>query len=185
MDFIVGPCSGAAQRGTLTFLETGPSIILPHSEARTILVLKMTQGRLALLLGLIVLSANLLAQIGVLPKKDLRLEAATDPKFRVGDVWEYDNRPDESSSRVTILKIDNSPQLGIIVHVAVDHLTWLDCSNNFIPQQVPHMPFARRALEVSVKRRTAFDQVLPDYLGATVNGEKPTPTRKRASMSLL
>ncbi len=134
-----------------------------HPEERTILILKMAKRRLALLLGLIVLPASLRAQIGLGPKKDFRLEAATDPKFRVGDVWEYDNRPGESSSRVTILKIDYSPEIGIIVHVAVDHLTWQDCQNNHVPQQVPHMPFARRSLEVSVKRRTASDQALPDY----------------------
>lgn len=121
------------------------------------------KGRLALLLGLIVVPGSVLAQIGLAPKNDFRLEAATDTKFRVGDVWEYDNRPGESSSRVTILKIDHSPEVGIIVHVAVDQLTWQDCQNNPISQQVPHMPFARRSLEVSLKRRTASNQALPDY----------------------
>jgi hypothetical protein len=114
-------------------------------------------------LALTALPTGVLAQIGVAPTKDIRLETAIDPKFRVGDIWEYNNRPGEQVSRMTVLKIDRSPELGIIVHVAVDNLTWRDCQNNSIPQAVPHMPFARGAVESSVKRRIASDQPLPHY----------------------
>ena len=103
------------------------------------------------------------AQIGALPKRDVSLKDATDPKFRVGDVWEYKTRPAEERSRLIVVKVDNSPEFGIIVHIAVDNLTWKNCQNNPLPEAVPHMPFARKALETSVTSRVGTTQSLPDY----------------------
>lgn len=103
------------------------------------------------------------AQIGALPKNDTRLNDASDPKFHVGDVWGYKTRSGEDNSRLTVVKIDSSPELGIIVHIAVDNLTWKDCQNRPFPQSVPHMPFARKALDVSLLKQTGVVQSLPDY----------------------
>ena len=52
------------------------------------------------------------AQVGVAPKKDVSLKQTTDERFRVGDVWEYQTRKGEERSRATILRIDDSPELG-------------------------------------------------------------------------
>jgi len=103
------------------------------------------------------------AQVGVLPKRDVRLKEASDPTFRIGDLWEYKTRPGEEQSRLTVLKIDNSPELGVIVHIAVDNLTWKDCQYNPIPESIPHKPFARRAVNASVTKRVASAQLLPNY----------------------
>jgi len=73
------------------------------------------------------LCAAIQAQIGDSPKNDTRLSDASDPKFRVGDVWEYKTRSGEANSRLTVVKIDRSPELGIIVHIAVDNVTCKDC----------------------------------------------------------
>ena len=71
---------------------------------------------LILIMGTVaLLCAGGVAQIGALPKNDTRLSDASDPKFHVGDVWEYKTRPGEGNSRLTVLKIDSSPELGIIV----------------------------------------------------------------------
>jgi hypothetical protein len=104
-----------------------------------------------------------LAQLGVLPKNDVTLKDATDDKFRVGDVWEYETRKGEEHSRLTIVKIDNSPELGLIVHIGVDNVRFLNCSGGPEPEAVPHMPFARKALEASVKKRVASGQPLPAF----------------------
>src|SRR6516165_5292875 len=56
----------------------------------------------------------------VLPQNDTTLRDATDEKFKVGDVWEYETRKGEEKSTVTILKVENSPEPGAIVHIAVD-----------------------------------------------------------------
>jgi hypothetical protein len=103
------------------------------------------------------------AQVGVLPKKDVTLTDTTDEKFRAGDLWEYETRKGEEHSRLTIAKIDNSPELGVIVHVAVDNVKFSNCHGGPEPEGVPHMPFARKALETSVKKRVASEQPLPDY----------------------
>src|SRR5437870_13231041 len=103
------------------------------------------------------------AQVGVLPKKDVSLTDATDDKFRVGNVWEYETRKGEERSRLTILKVDNSPELGVIVHIGVDNVRLSNCRAGPEPEAVPHMPFVRKALEASVKKKVASEQPLPDY----------------------
>jgi hypothetical protein len=103
------------------------------------------------------------AQVGVLPKKDITLKQITDEKFRVGDVWDYQTRKGEERSRVTVLRIDESPELGIIVHIGVDNIHFANCHGGPEPDAVPHMPFARKALEASVKKKLASDQQLPPY----------------------
>ena len=67
------------------------------------------------------------AQIGVMPKKDVTLKQTTDEKFRVGDVWEYQTRRGEERSRITILRIDESPELGTIVHIGLDNVHFANC----------------------------------------------------------
>ncbi len=104
-----------------------------------------------------------LAQIGVLPKNDVTLKDTTDDEFRVGDVWDYKTRKGEEQSRLTIVKIDNSPELGMIVHIGVDEVRFSNCHGVPEPKAVPHMPFARKAFEASVKRRVATEQQLPDF----------------------
>jgi hypothetical protein len=103
------------------------------------------------------------AQVGILPKKDVTLKESTDEKFTVGDVWEYQTRRGEKHSRITILRIDESPELGTIVHVGVDNVRLANCHRGPDPDSVPHMPFARKALEGSVAKKVASDQPLPDY----------------------
>ena len=125
--------------------------------------MKFRKSLVSIFASIVILTLVAQAQIGALPKNDVRLKDATDSKFRVGDVWEYKTRPGEERSRLTIVKIDNSPELGIIVHVAVDSLTWKDCQNNPLPESAPHMPFACKALEASLTNRVGTIQTLPDY----------------------
>lgn len=106
---------------------------------------------------------GLRAQVGVLPKKDVTLKEIADEKFRVGDVWEYQTRQGEEHSRITILRVDESPELGTIVHVGVDNVRLANCHGGPEPDSIPHMPFARKALEESVSKKVASGQPLPDY----------------------
>jgi hypothetical protein len=102
-----------------------------------------------------------LAQVGVRPTKNVKLKDANDSKFAVGDVWEYHTRPGESGSRVTIVKLDHSPDLGVIVHVAVDGIKLANCNDGPEPNNVAHMPFARKAFESSVIKKIASKRELP------------------------
>jgi hypothetical protein len=102
-------------------------------------------------------------QIGILPKKDVSLRDATDAKFKVGDVWEYTTRQGEEKSTLTILKIDDSPELGLIIHIAVERIKLRNCHGGPSPNSIPHMPFALKALSESVTNKIASKQSLPDY----------------------
>ena len=113
----------------------------------------------ALLLGF----PDAIAQVGVLPSAGGNLQLATDSKYRVGDVWEYATRGGEERSRLTIVRIEVSSRLGIIIHISTDHLTWRTCQGDPLPEQVPHMPFAREAIEHSITRRVGSSRSLPNY----------------------
>jgi len=102
-------------------------------------------------------------QIGILPKKDASLRDATDAKFKVGDVWEYMTRQGEEKSTLTILRIDDSPELGLIIYIAVEKIKLLNCHGGPSPNSIPHMPFALKALSESVTKKIASKQALPDY----------------------
>jgi hypothetical protein len=102
-------------------------------------------------------------QVGVLPKKDVTLKESTDAKFRAGDVWEYQTRKGEEHSRITILRVDDSPELGTIVHIGVDKIHFANCHGGPEPDSVPHMPFARKALDGSIAKKVASGQPLPNY----------------------
>jgi len=116
---------------------------------------------LCVAMAVIAVRAN--PQVGILPKNDVALKETTDEKFRVGDVWEYQTRKGEKHSRITILRLDESPELGTIVHIGVDKVRLSNCHGGPEPDAVPHMPFARNALKGSVIKKVATDQPLPDY----------------------
>ena len=97
------------------------------------------------------------------PKKNVTLKETTDEKFSVGDVWEYQTRKGEEHSRITILRIGESSELGTIIHVGVDKVRLANCHGASEPGSVPHMPFARKALERSVTKKVSSGQPLPDY----------------------
>jgi hypothetical protein len=104
---------------------------------------------------------SVLAQVGVLPTKHIKVKETRDTKFSVGDVWEYQTRRNEETSRVIIVRLDKSPDLGVIVHVAVEGIKLANCNNGPEPDNVPHMPFARKAFEDSVTRKVASNSELP------------------------
>lgn len=86
-----------------------------------------------------------------------------DPKYQVGDIWEYKTRTGEEGSKFTVVKVEKASSLGLIIHIAVDNLTWRTCQGGPLPEQVPHMPFIRRAIDVSATRRIGISHSLPKY----------------------
>jgi hypothetical protein len=122
--------------------------------------------RLVTLSGVLIMAALALvfAQSSQLSKKDSMLKLGRDAKFRVGDVWEYKTRQGEEGSRLTITRIDESPKLGVIVHVSVSGIHFSNCHGGGEPDNIQQMPFARRALDASVTNKVASHQLLPaDY----------------------
>ena len=134
----------------------------------------------------VILSAAIVsAQIGVMPTKDLTLATAHDPKFSVGDVWEYQTREGEERSRVTIVHVDVSPELGVIVHVAVEGIKLANCNHGPEPDNVLHMPFARKAFEASVTKKDASDHALPSGWQDGYDDWKRAYLEKKAGMYVI
>jgi hypothetical protein len=49
-----------------------------------------------------------------------------DPRFTPGQHWSYRARPLDKDSTLTIIKIDYVPDIGIVVHIMVDHVDFED-----------------------------------------------------------
>jgi hypothetical protein len=102
-------------------------------------------------------------QSGVLPKKDFALHDATADKCKGGAVWEYTARPGEEKSTLTIEKIGDCPELGLIVHIAVEKIKPANCHGGPSPNSTPPHALAAKALTESVAKKIAANQPLPDY----------------------
>jgi hypothetical protein len=88
----------------------------------------------------------------------------SDKKFKPGQVWNYETRPGESASTLTILRIDSSEKMGVVIHVRVDQLMAHNPRGDIVPS-VEHMPFSRDAMLASVDRLLKSDQPLPTLEG--------------------
>jgi len=88
----------------------------------------------------------------------------SDSQFKPGQVWTYQNRPGESSSTLTILQIDRSEKLGIIVHIRVDGLQVHNPKGDLVPS-IEHMPFSRDAMIRSAVRLLRTKGSIPTLEG--------------------
>jgi hypothetical protein len=81
---------------------------------------------------------------------------ANQGKYHAGDKWNYRTRPGEEDSLLTVLKVESSPNLGVIVHVSLDGLRIESASApGGVLETIGHMPFAEAAMEKSVTTRAA------------------------------
>jgi len=87
-----------------------------------------------------------------------------DSKYKVGQQWSYSARPGEEKSYLIIVKIDNDPKLGRIIHIA---LRGLKMKNPHSPdgfsEDVNHMPFLEAAIEKSGLKLLKEKVELPDF----------------------
>jgi hypothetical protein len=77
-------------------------------------------------------------------------------KYHVGETWNYRTRPGEEGSLLTVLRVESSPKLGVIVHVSLDGLRIENpAAPGGVSEGIGHMPFAEAAIDKSVTRRAA------------------------------
>jgi hypothetical protein len=81
-----------------------------------------------------------------------------DGKYHVGEQWSYRARQGEEGSWLTVLKVESSPKLGVIVHVRVDGVR-IESPHapNGVCETIGHMPFAESAIEKSVTTRAGAE----------------------------
>jgi hypothetical protein len=85
------------------------------------------------------------------------------PKYHAGQIWKYRTRLGEESSRATILRIDKTPKVGFIIHIAVDGLSVKSpTSANGIAKTISHLPFAESAMDQSLTELERIGGV-PDF----------------------
>lgn len=84
-------------------------------------------------------------------------------EFRVGDIWAYNNRPGEDGSTLTILKVENYPKLGEVVHIRVDGFRMANPVTGGEFNEMPHLPFQAKALARSITHRIGQSPEVPDF----------------------
>jgi hypothetical protein len=137
---------------------------------------------IALVIACVIVS---FAQVGVLPKKDVTLKTVSDSKFAVGDIWEYRTRPNEEASRLLVTRIDASPELGVIISIAVSGVRLANCHGGNEPDNIQHMPFARTVLDASVSWRDATGQPLPAQLVSAYDEWRSAYSDKKAGIYIV
>lgn len=91
------------------------------------------------------------------------LEDTTHPKFAVGQQWQYNTRPQDPNSTLTILKIEKDRELGVIVHIAVSDVVISSPDGDEPKETISHMPIGADILESSLTTITRESVPLPDF----------------------
>ena len=86
---------------------------------------------------------------------------ATD--FQEGQIWSYQTRPGEESSRIFIVRIDRGLSSRPIFHIYVDGLKLKNpLIKGGIQDHLPYEPVSQESLEASVTRLLQSDAGMPD-----------------------
>ena len=94
--------------------------------------------------------------------QDSMLKDTTESKYKVGQVWSYKTRPQEEKSTFVVVKVENHPKLGNIVHIALRGLKLKKPDGDFI-ESAGHLPFAEEAINKSAVEVVKEKADLPDY----------------------
>jgi hypothetical protein len=79
------------------------------------------------------------------------MNQTTKSKFQAGQVWTYKTRPQEQSSTLVIVKIEQDAKQGTIVHVRITGLKIENpYSSDMFSHEISHMPISENALANSV-----------------------------------
>lgn len=84
----------------------------------------------------------------------------SDFNLSVGDVWSYETRPEEQSSTLTILKIEELQRVRI-VHIRIDGLKMK--GPNGLIDSIEHLPFDEAALKKYLHSKVSSSKSLPDF----------------------
>jgi hypothetical protein len=80
-------------------------------------------------------------------------------EYKPGQVWKT---PFGGATVVTILKIENLPKLGKIVHVRIDKLPNIGCGGLEFTQSIQHLAFAEKMLRGGLTDLIEENAELPD-----------------------
>ena len=116
------------------------------------------------MLGLLLCICLLIATTVFGGTQDTMLKDTTESRYKVGQKWSYKTRPKEKESYFIVVKVENHPKLGNIIHIAVRDLKMKNpLSPDGISDKVNHMPFAEEAINKSAVKILKEKVDLPDY----------------------
>lgn len=96
--------------------------------------------------------------------QDSELKDAADSPYKVGQVWSYKTRSNESKSTFIVVKVDNHPKYGNIIHIAVKDLKMKNPrSPDGLSDKINHMPFSEKAIAQSAVKMLKEKAELPDF----------------------
>jgi hypothetical protein len=82
-----------------------------------------------------------------------------DSRFMPGQRWSYHSRSVDAGSTLIITKIDNVPEIGMVVHIEVNHVDFHD-----VP---PHANGNNSGVERLTMRRDSLDASVVEIIGST------------------
>ncbi len=75
-----------------------------------------------------------------------------DDKFKVGQIWKYQNRTNEDNSTITILKVEKYNDNEIVIHIYVNGLKIKnELRPNGISEEIGQLPMSKESMNKSVK----------------------------------
>lgn len=80
-----------------------------------------------------------------------------------GQVFTYQSRKTETSSRVVICSLENHPEFGRIAHISVEGVVIKGKRDADTVDIINHMPFDEGSLRESLIELETTRQVLPDF----------------------
>jgi hypothetical protein len=82
--------------------------------------------------------------------------------YQVGQVWTYQTRQGEESSRLIIVRTTSKPGIGKVYSIFIENIQ-LDVGDGEIQEQLPHAPVSKEVLDASVLEMVETRQRLPDF----------------------
>ena len=86
-------------------------------------------------------------------------------EFKVGQVWNYKTRSNETNSTLTICKVEEVGKLGIVVHISISGVKLKSPQNkDGLAQEISHLPFAESAVKQSVTQLVTNGVATTNYV---------------------
>ncbi|MBW7675878.1 hypothetical protein K1I32_09925 [Chryseobacterium sp. LJ756] len=86
-------------------------------------------------------------------------------KYKVGQEWNYKTRKGEESSTLKILKIEEYPEQGKVIHISIGQLKVKSPeSKDGFANELTHIPITEEALDESVTALKNEKVKLPNYI---------------------
>ncbi len=84
---------------------------------------------------------------------------ALSQELKVGQIWEYKTRPNETKSTLIIVQIDDS-----VIHVSVNGLHVKDpAADDGVSESIMHLPLDIKAFNLSKTKLIGYTEKLPEF----------------------